>query len=263
MLNQLIKHEIKTTGRMMGIIYSIFAVSTLLVSAWCWILHFNQIDVSQAFFSAPLILYGFTVFILIAASFIYLCYQFYQTMYAQQGYLTHTLPVKTSAILHIKIIVSTGFLFLACAACMVSIAVVVWASTGEGFSFITMNVEQIVIEMAQMLQIPKASVYACLVVGLVLSCITSLLLFFAGSSIGQMFHRSKGMAGILAGIVLYYVSQIISLLFVGSGYLIFHSLHLIGDARWAFVGGFFLLILWTVIYYLINRVIVKKHLNLA
>lgn len=263
MLNYLIKHEIKTTGRMMAIIYSIFAVSTLLVSIFCLPLRFRGIDLTQGIYAVPLIIYGATVFLLIAVGFIYLCYQFYQTMYAEQGYLTHTLPVVSSTILHTKIVVSAGFLMVSCIVCMFSIAVTLWAVTGQGFGDMVKFVGQTVTEIAQMSHLSKAGICFYGIAGFVVSCFTSLLLFFAGSSIGQLFHRSKGGAGIAAGIALYYITQIVSVLIVGVCYLLYRGFGITYDVQWAMGGSFLLLLLWTVIYYVICRIIVRKHLNLA
>ena len=97
-----------------------------------------------------------------------------------------------------------------------------------------------------------------------LGFLNALLLFFAGSSIGQLSHRSKGAFGIAATVGLYYASQIVSLIGFFIGSLIyaekFGTVH--NPAPWAMGAGSLLLIFWVAVYYMICRIIVQKHLNL-
>ena len=51
----------------------------------------NQLQ--EIFFTAAMVFYVLGVFALFVVSYVYMCVHFYKTMYSDQGYLTHTLPV--------------------------------------------------------------------------------------------------------------------------------------------------------------------------
>lgn len=61
----------------------------------------NQLQ--EIFFTAAMVFYVLGVFALFVVSYVYMCVHFYKTMYSDQGYLTHTLPVGQMSIFYIKI----------------------------------------------------------------------------------------------------------------------------------------------------------------
>ena len=174
-------------------------------------------------------------------------------MYSEQGYLTHTLPVKTTHILHVKIVVSFAYLFLTAVLCLLSFCSIGIVIDGTSIGQIMDVIKIAVADAVFLLFFAVMAVFGCL---------NALLLFFAGSSIGQLFHRSKGACGIAAGIGLYYMSQIVSLIAVAVGFFVYTSVADAHEAVWAMGGTCLLALFWTAVYYTICRVIVQKHLNL-
>ncbi len=227
MLVKLFKQEMKAKGRVMLLIYEVLAAVTLLIVMVGIYNQHVQSRMSHIIYAVSGAVYLITIPVLVIIAFIYLCVSFYQSMYTAQGYLTHTLPVKTTSILNIKIAASLAHMMLTAAVVFVGSAVVM----------------------------------------MFLGCLDALLLFFAGSSIGQLFHRSKGAWGIAAGISLYYMSQIISI-FAAALLAAFLTEKYSGNLSdlvilsWMIPGTMAVLGFWAVVYYLISRVIVQKHLNL-
>ena len=117
-------------------------------------------------------------------------------------------------------------------------------------------------EISKEVQVPVFVLVMFFILMAILGCLNALLMFFAGSSIGQLFHRSKGACGIAAGIGLYYVSQIASLAAVLIGVLLTEAISAVPEFAWFMGGACLVALIWTVFYYMICRVIVKKHLNL-
>ena len=261
MLSKLWKHEIVGTGRMMAVFYVILAAATALLSV-IGILK-QRFENISGIFTLSMVFYAVTIIAALVVSFAYLCVRFYQTMYSAQGYLTHTLPVKTTSILNVKIITSCGYLFLTLALCLLSVFTVCMVQTsGEAFGILKAAVQQTVAEFAGEAQMPKAAAAISLIVAMALTVLNALLLFFAGSSIGQLFSRSKAAYGIAASIGLYYVGQVISLVLVGIGYLAARDMVLQYGMKWAVVFAIVMAVCWTVAYYTISRVVVTRHLNL-
>jgi len=260
MLKTLFKHEIKSTGRTMCAVYGVFAIATILACIFSfWRRHAGD-SVSSGFWSVPLIFYAITLVILMVASLIYLCWKFYYTMYSAQGYLTHTLPVKTSWILNCKIIVSVCFFLLACVTCIFSVALTGAVTTGEGFGAIVKVVKLTVSDGAETFGMHQAVFVIFIVCILCFASLNYLLLFFAGSSIGQLSKRSKGAAGIAAGIGLYYASQMVTVALLLAGYMLLRQTALPG--RVAAVLALVSQVVWMCVYYLISSIIVVRHLNL-
>lgn len=262
MLGKLWKQEVKTLGRTVCGMYGVLGIATVLLIVLHLISRFADVQLFETIFMVTCSIYAITVIVAVVVNFVYLCYQFYRSMYSEQGYLTHTLPVKTTQILNVKVAVSFGYLFLTGVLSILSFVIIGMAADGIQVGTMFAMIAQAVRETAEILQIPGAVFVLFVLLMFVFGCLNALLLFFAGSSIGQLFHRSKGAYGIAAGIALYYCSQIVSLILVVLGYFVYVQLSEKRDIAWAMAGGGLLAFSWTVVYYMICRVIVQKHLNL-
>lgn len=267
MLAKLFKQEMKAKGRVMLLIYEVLAAVTLLIVMVGIYNQHVQSRMSQIIYAVSGAVYLVTIPVLVIVAFIYLCVSFYQSMYTAQGYLTHTLPVKTTSILNIKIAASLAHMMLTAA--VVSALVLISGLIIEGIGIYEL---QHILGLAMQNIYKYTGIHGAVFIGLAvvmmfLGCLDALLLFFAGSSIGQLFHRSKGAWGIAAGIGLYYMSQIISV----SAAVLFAAfltekysgnLSDLVIMSWVIPGTMAVFGFWAVVYYLISRVIVQKHLNL-
>ncbi len=125
MFGKLLKHDFFATGRFMGVVYAVFAiVAVYLVSS----VHFSgsELDsIGEMLSYIVLCLIAFVNFILTA---VVVMSNFQKTLYGEQGYLTFTLPVKSSSVLLSKTIVSI-FWYLAAFACFFLTArIALWAA---------------------------------------------------------------------------------------------------------------------------------------
>ncbi len=266
MLKKLLKQEIKSQGKVMLGIYAVLAAATALVSV-LGLIGGQAGGVAGGLAAAGEGFYLITVMMLFVACYIYLCMHFYQSMFTAQGYLTHTLPVKESQILHAKLFVSAGFLFLTMAAVAVMFFLFGCITQGVGLSQLTGAASEAFATAGKELEVPGAVLALFVIVLAVCGCFVSLLIFFAGCSIGQLAKRSKGVCGIAAGIGLYYLAQIgTMLLLVPAAFVYAERLDTQGGTveivRWAMAGAILLLLFWIAVFYSISRVIVQKHLNL-
>ena len=262
MLGKLWKQEVRTLGRTVCGMYGVLGIATVLLIAMSAVSRFVDMRMLGTVFMITCSIYAITVIVVIVVNFIYLCFQFYRSMYSEQGYLTHTLPVKTTQILNVKVAVSFGYLFLTGVFSILSFGIIGMSVEGIHIGTMFDIIGRAVRETAEALEIPGAVFVLFLLLLFILGCLNALLMFFAGSSIGQLFHRSKGAYGIAAGIALYYCSQIVSLMLVFLGYFLYVQLSAEHEIAWAMAGGCLLAFVWTVVYYMICRIIVQKHLNL-
>ena len=262
MLRKLWKQEAKASGRTIVGMYGVLAAATIFLILLFLASKLVGEGVMNVIFAIGCSIYALTVITVAVTNFIFLCVRFYQTMYSHQGYLTHTLPVKSTQILHIKLAVSFVYFFLTVIFLIASFLIIGINMDGKSFAVVWELFCSWVAEISEQLNIP-GSVFVLFGFALmVLGCLDALLLFFAGSSIGQLFHRSKGACGIAAGIVLYYGTQVVSLFLVLLGAGLFEMLSVGNLALWAMGGVCLLMTVWAVVYYMINRVVVQRHLNL-
>lgn len=266
MLGKLFRQEVKEQGRTMSFLYIILVAATGLLSVFLLLGRWFGGVVLAKVYSVLAFLYLLTVIVLFVACFIYLCRHFYQTMYSVQGYLTHTLPVKTTHILNVKIAVSVMYLLITGVCAILSVLMIGAVNNRKEMERFFQELAWGMSEASAELGLPKVVFLVFLVIVAILGYLDALLVFFAGSSIGQLSGHSKGAYGIAAGIGLYYVSQIVSMVFIGLGGVLYIekfgdrvTVHLAGIIM---AGVIALLLFWAIVYYLISRAILLKHLNL-
>lgn len=279
MLGKLIKYEFKNTAKVMLTIYSFVAViATLGTVAFALM----DPDVSTAFTdfvsTSLLILYGLSIFALFIVTYIYVCVHFYKTMYSDQGYLTHTLPVSPVTTFHVKLLVSFCWMMGALILLILSVFMLLMGATHSNF-FTDFSAElraELIVEFNTVFSVYGLSFgefWAFIGFSIVIGCISYLLMVYASMSIGQLFNQNKIGFSIVAGIAIYFIEQILNtalLLILGFSKqeILFGESEAMTDA--AFVSFWstttwassLLSIFFMIVLYIICHVIVKKHINL-
>ena len=201
----------------MLILYAILIITTSVGSVVLYSLDLDQAGESKLasiLSVSAIVLYILAIFAVLIVMYVYLCVHFYRTMYSAQGYLTHTLPVKALAPFHVKLITSFVWMFLSMALMTASIvALIASASHGTAWQDFPSAWEELfgqdVFSFRFIFQ---------MVLGVICSCLTYLLWVFASASIGQLFSSNKVAASLVAGIVLYFMQQIFSMILMfGTG----------------------------------------------
>lgn len=263
MLGKFIRQEIRAQGKVMLLILGAMAAADMFMVIFMLLAGHVRGRFFESIYAAGCAICVLTIAVSAVIVFVYLCYRFHQSMYSQQGYLTHTLPLKTTQILHVKILVSSVSLLAIAGFSLVSVFGIGILNGGLSMSQVPALFTEAFRDIDEELGISAPELVLGVMLLAVAGCVSSLLVFFAGSSIGQLFHRAKGAWGIAAGIVLAYISEIVTvLLFV---WIFFAFGAKLNDMvmPWWFMGGMTLMLfLWSAVYYLICRTIVLRHLNL-
>ena len=164
------------------------------------------------------ILRGSTVFALVVAmlgvtglSFIFSIVRFYKSMYTGEGYLTHTLPVKTGTIINVKLVMAVLVNVLSSVMCFVAFFVF---TIGEWFNEFAKAGIYIVKNMFA--DIPDEYMWRIIVYIIqilpmfIISIFGSLLLYYMCISIGQLFNKNRILAAIGIYFAIYMIYQAIS-----------------------------------------------------
>ncbi|HZJ77265.1 MAG TPA: hypothetical protein VFD52_00485 [Clostridia bacterium] len=99
MLGKLIKNEFKFTAHMLIPVYSALAIAVIMTT----LSFITKSELMSVLSSLVLVIIGL---VLIVVTFVYIVINFNKSLFGNQGYLSMSLPVKSSSLLSSKIIVS-------------------------------------------------------------------------------------------------------------------------------------------------------------
>ena len=221
-------------------------------------------------FGSSVFLYVVSVIVAIVLTFVVSIVRFYQGMYTNEGYLTHTLPVTPAQHIFSKLIVTMLFYLGTFFAIFLS------------FIILTLGELNIEIFKAFGYMFGKLTEYSRghfimyfieLILLILGSLITSTLSIYFCISIGQLAQKRKILLAFGAYFGLYFIKQVL-------GTIIIIIFTLLGRSVWDVIGQWvsynifafyhFVLIgalvvelVMAVIYFLLTRFIMKKKLNLT
>ena len=155
---------------------------------------------------------------------------------------------------------------------ILSIFLFVWAGTQGAILHVDYSAfTEIAAEFeAEMGMSMSAFFFGLLPFSMLLSCLVFILMVCTSSCIGQLFSKNKVAASVIAGVILYFIEQITSSIFTLASN--FRFLFIDTENSTATMPPEFLSntmtisLIWSlsfcVIYYIVCRVILQKHLNL-
>lgn len=275
MLGKLLKYEFKNTAKVMLTIYLV-VIAVSILNAITLNLDITSTHTST-FMSVIefsfLLLYVLTLFALFIVTYIYVCYHFYKTMYSDQGYLTHTLPVGPLTTFHAKLL--TAFIWMTCSIALLILSIfLLLAVVTHGGIFSSANWQLFITELETEFNISFGLFLAYMLIGILLSIVHALLIIYASASVGQLSNTNKVAFSIVAGIIFYFAEQLIStVVLLIFGLHFFHPV-MITEAgtnttyteSMSFLSvlntGLIITVIFAAIYYVISTVIIKKHINL-
>lgn len=209
MLGKLLKHEFKDTGKILLPLNLVLIGVTILGMIILGLKMFNS-DFMAMVAISMLLLYILAIAALFIMTYVYLMIRFYRSMYASEGYLTHTLPVSPIATLNSKLIISVFWSFLTLALCILSVFALIrtgLATTGYStdYSLIISQIESIIGSSLE-------KFIGIMILMMFLSTISNMLMIYTSISIGQLFNKYKILASIVTYIIIYIILQIINTL---------------------------------------------------
>lgn len=291
MLGKLLKHEFIATSKYFIPLFLTALILTPLARLTTN-LSFLQNGILQAIPITFSILYVIALISMGAISFVIITYRFYKNMVTEEGYLTHTLPVKASSHIFTKITTSCIWLFLSILVILTSIF---------GFFITPDRWHSLCNDFSTMFQdfssIPNSGFKTNFILLLIemflllfVACIVSILFIYASISIGQLLIQSHRVLGsFVAAIIMYIITSIISFIICVPFFLSFskkvytiaqtinetiittYSSHIELEQSLEIFKlvthtllPFLLLgsIVLSIIYFIISNYIMKKHLNL-
>lgn len=268
MLGKLIKYDLKATSRFLIVIHAFL----LLIAVFLRIIFIERLANSSYDGSELGITLVFTVFFVgfIGASFgtyLIIATRFYKNLFSDEGYLTHTLPVKRGTHLLTKTISGTIWGMIDVVLLYLSIYILIscrplmevfsthGAEIAETFGFAS-------VADAKMLLI-------YFVVFSLLSTISSVVMIYASVVFGQLFGGHQVLGAVVAYFVLQTVIGLLSTAFMGVQGMIYSyntaadELSTFADWMWSILNmSLAMEAVVTIILYVASYLLMKKKLNL-
>lgn len=185
MTGKLIKYEIKSSIRLIGIIWAALIAASILVGissgAVQEILPEEGLELARNMFAIiPPILYGSIFMAMVVITVLIIVLRFYRGLLGEEGYLMHTLPVKVWQLITAKGAVAAGIVLISCILAVLSIMILVgftggfsdmFSGLGEFFKVlgeepqtILLLLEVIIVMIASVLK-SVYQIYAALAIG--------------------------------------------------------------------------------------------------
>lgn len=265
MLSKLLKKDLQATARTFLPLILGFVLISILAKISFEVIYMsaNQNNHTNTVLSTLVglvivlyILYAFACFIM---TYVFIISDFYKTIVSNQGYLTHTLPVKTSTIINSKLIIA--FLWQIIIFLLITLSIFLFF-----VGHIDSTFQNFVIEFNSSVGIGILQFFGFITACMIIGAISSPLMFYASIAIGHLFGTHKILGAILAYFGIYTVLQVISVVgLVALGWstlyvsayapdpLLFHSI------MW-FTIIFSVII--SIIFYIVTNYVLSKKLNL-
>lgn len=209
MVKKLYKHEFLAWLRVVPIIFAI----TLITAAFHRVLQI--FETNSVYYNivngSALILYVVSLLVCLAAPIVFGVVRFYKNLFTGEGYLTFTLPVKTTTHLNVKVITSVVFSIASFLVCLLSALIItagdVFTELWKAFVYLW---KQIPKEDAGHLMGYAAEFCVMMAVGM----FTSVLLYNSCLCIGQLAKKNRILLAVGVYFGYYMLTQVLSTVFI-------------------------------------------------
>lgn len=219
MLGKLIKHEWLSTWKVPTALCIYLIILTLLgCTSFLSPLWQSNNPIVETFAGSSVFLYVISLLACSFATFVYFVVRFYRNMYTDEGYLMHTLPVKSW-----EHIISKGLVFFiwsliagfavvlsVCSLAFTAVAVVSEVDLSEVLNTARVFWPEIMQEFREVWGLSMSVTLLLLVISGICKMVYSILLIYTAISIGQTFNKHKVMASFIAYGCLMIVLQIVT-----------------------------------------------------
>ena len=269
MLGKLMKHEFKTTSKVILPLYLILVVLTIFARIFAQSLftaeNSNIDSIGFGLFGGlSVILYILGLFAVSIASFIYLLVRFYKNLFGDEGYLMHTLPVTSWELLSSKLLVA--FIWNLVESLLIAFSIFCIFANHYVFDAISNyfasfgGFDGMVYYYTGM---HTGTFWLSLIAFILVSSFYGLLLPYASICIGQLWQKHRLAGSFLTYFLINILTQIIRTIYVGltgNDDAITHAQNYIPTATYGFIMVLNLVL--SIVFFFLCGYIMKKKVNL-
>ncbi len=259
MLGKLMKYEWKSTWKLLVpmnvliIAMSLFAYLTIR-------LDFFDNDSEIVILSGITIImfYILSMFVVVIGTAIYLIYRFYTSVYGDQGYLLHTLPVDKHHIIISKVLVSVLWLMLSII--LIYLSVFLLFSSDEAVLEAVWDTMVDYVESLELDAFASGLTIIMTILAFIFQMLAKVLKVTACISLGQLSSNHKVLTSFAFYYGIYFVQRIFSIMYYVIYYAIDDDLISAYQGSWetSLIAG----IVYCAVFYFITWYLMEKKLNL-
>lgn len=210
MLIKLLKQDFKATGRQFApalvVFFIIFALNKMMMELnFSIVTNSNTLDI---LFMISMSLYIIAIIGLGVMTQVFIITHFYRTMAGEQGYLTHTLPVRTSSLVNSKLIISFFWN-------MITMLIILLSFWGMSAGHIDLRPVawflRVFFRIFRQLEIIIAQIIAQVTIYVFVLTFISPLTYFFCIAVGNMMNRHKILGAVTTYIGIYTLLQFTSI----------------------------------------------------
>lgn len=262
MLGKLLKHEFMETYKIMAVLNIILlglsGIGMLLIGTKIS----PSNDTMQFLAASSAMIYFLAIFAVFIITIVFITIRFYKTVYSVQGYLTHSLPVSSSAILNSKLLVSGFWLIITACITVISFFLLFRVALGSSWDSIALRESFQYLLAESGLFMPEIILYV--IVAILISTFSVILMIFASLSVGQLFQQHRITASIVAYVVFYLIGSVLSTITLIV--LRFNNMYTFSSNTYLYPRGLWISLLesflYSIFFYFTCYYIINKKLNL-
>ena len=267
MLGKLMKYEWKATWKLLLPMNAFIVLMSILV----------YITVQMSFFdsdnhlvemtgTAIVFTYILSMFVIYIGTIIYLIYRFYTSVYGDEGYLLHTLPMDKHHIIIAKTLTSTAWVIINSIVITVSV-LFVFSSTQTEFMELMAGVFEFYIDILNDYGTITGFSILMTVIASLISAFARILKIFACASLGQLASNHKLLASFGFYYGIYIVQQLFEMIFLAILGLVYKSVDydvftlfgMVGTGwEYTLISG----LIYCALFYFLTWYMMDKKLNL-
>ncbi len=213
---KVLKYDLKSMGKSLTLLY----VGLLVMAATLRLLSIAGEHITFFKLIGQFMLIFFII--ILVGAFFYTFFisikRYYKSLYGDEGYLTHTLPVKINSLLTSKII--SSIIYIIITTIVAALAVFITFDLTN----ILKSINELIVTFSSMLNISNVTLYLLAALFMLLSYISYIMLVYASISLGHSHNKNKLVMSVVYGVVLYYAGQVISLIFLSFMFISNHDL---------------------------------------
>ncbi|MCR4903556.1 MAG: hypothetical protein K6A23_11910 [Butyrivibrio sp.] len=213
MLTMLIKHEFKSTWKIMGLICAVLVITGIISGIFLSFVPLNA-DIENDKAAAALgfsLTFGFITYLIIVISLSvlstgYLVIHYYRSLYTSQGYLSFTLPASIPEVISSRMIVGCIWSLISGLCLSICIALPILGLSKAS----NMMLYDFFYEMADVFELTNAPFLIVeYIILAVFSTVSTLFMYYFCISVGQLWQEHK----IVGAIICYFATNIVLKIF--------------------------------------------------
>ncbi len=259
MLGKLMKYEWKSTWKLL-VPMNVLIVAMSLFAYLTIRLDFFDNDSEIVILSGITIImfYILSMFVVVIGTAIYLIYRFYTSVYGDQGYLLHTLPVDKHHIIISKVLVSVLWLMLSII--LIYLSVFLLFSSDEAVLEAVWDTMVDYVESLELDAFASGLTIIMTILAFIFQMLAKVLKVTACISLGQLSSNHKVLTSFAFYYGIYFVQRIFSIMYYVIYYAIDDDLISAYQGSWetSLIAG----IIYCAVFYFITWYLMEKKLNL-